>query len=253
MLRTGLRTLFNGMLRPFGYEVVNRKRLVDIYLHQYESYEQYRQVQTYHNKRKIERVWADEGTLTVLCGELMREIPGKTRLRGLCHGTRNGFEQRFIADYAGFEVIGTDISDTATRFDNTVQWDFHDVNEEWVSSFDFVYSNSLDHAWNPKLALQTWLNQLNPQGVLALECTHGHGPESTSEMDPFGVRPIAVPYVLCDWFGHGISIRCVRCRKSNFDEQVWLYLVRKNREAVVVREDTDRGQGRSPAGSACRS
>ena len=68
------------------------------------------------------------------------------------------------AEYAGFDVIGTEISDTAGQFANTVQWDFHDVNGEWVSRFDFVYSNSLDHAWNPKFALQTWLNQLNPKG-----------------------------------------------------------------------------------------
>ena len=198
--------LVNGMLRPLGYEIVNRKRLVDFYLHEYESYEQYRELQTHHNKRKIDQVWADEATLTTLCEELRREIPDKEHLTGICHGTRNGFEQRFISTHAGHDVIGTEISDTASQFESTVQWDFHDVAEEWVSKFDFVYSNSLDHAWNPRLALETWLGQLNGTGVLALEYTNAHDPANASEMDPFGVRPNVVPFVLCDWFGHSVSV-----------------------------------------------
>lgn len=234
-LRKGLSSVLNGMLRPLGYEVVNRKRLLDFHLHEYDSYEQYREVQIRHNKRKIDRVWADEGTLTVLCDELRRLMPEKPRLVGLCHGTRNGFEQRFMADYAGFDVIGTEISDTAGQFENTIQWDFHEVKDEWVAGFDFVYSNSLDHAWNPKLALETWLNQLRPRGVLALEYTRGHSPESTSAMDPFGVRPRVVPYILCDWFGHDVSIRCVKCKKSNFGDDVYLFLVVKNTAIVVAR------------------
>ena len=243
-LRGALRSLLNAMLHPLGYAIVNKKRLVDYYLHQYESYEQYRRVQTHHNRRKLHLVWADEVTLSLLCDELRREIPNKERLVGLCHGTRNGFEQRFIADFAGFDVIGTEISDTADQFERTVHWDFHEVNEEWLGKFDFVYSNSLDHAWNPRQAVETWLNQLNGTGVLALECTHGHGPEATSEMDPFGVRPTVVPYVLCDWFGHDVSMRCVRCTKSNFGDQVWLYLVRKSRDVVVARGEAFHGDGR---------
>ena len=76
----------------FGLRDVNRKRLVGFCLHEYESHEQYRQVQTCHNKGRIDRVWADEATLTILCHELRREIRHKARLRGICHGTRNGCE-----------------------------------------------------------------------------------------------------------------------------------------------------------------
>ena len=233
-LKAGLSSLANGILRPLGYEIVNRRRLVGFYLHEYESYEQYREVQTYHNKRKIDRVWADEATLRVLCDELRREIPNKVHLTGICHGTRNGFEQSFIAAHAGHDVTGTEISDTADQFERTVRWDFHDVNEAWVSKFDFVYSNSLDQAWNPKLAVETWLNQLNGAGVLALEYAEAHSPTHASEMDPFGVRPTVVPYVLCQWFGHDVSVRCVKCRKSNYGNDVWLFLVRKNRDTVVA-------------------
>ena len=217
---------------------MNRRPLVDFCLHEYESYEQYKAIQTSANRRKIERVWADEGTLTLLCSELRQEFAGRSGLVGICHGTRNGFEQGFFASQAGFdEVFGTEISDTAERFPRTRQWDFHDVNSEWVRKFDFVYSNSLDHAWNPKLALETWLNQLKPDGILALEHTVGHAPENTSEVDPFGVRPTVMPYVLCLWFGHDICIRCVKGRKSNYGVEVWLFLVRKTGSGMVVARD----------------
>ncbi len=231
----GLRWLLNGILAPFDQEVVNRGRLLDYRLRAYESYEQYRQVQTQANKRKIERVWADERTLSALCDELREAMPDQAGLRGICHGTRNGFEQRFMAEYGGFDVIGTEISDTADQFERTVQWDFHDVKEDWVGKFDFVYSNALDHAYNPSLAVETWLNQLNSTGLLALEFTETNGPWATSDTDPFGVRPTAVPFVLCEWFGHDVSMRCVRGVKSNTGVDVWLYLVRKNRADVSAQ------------------
>lgn len=41
-------------------------------------------------------------------------------------------------------IIGTDISDNALNFKNTIIHDFHDVKKEWISYFDFIYSNSLD-------------------------------------------------------------------------------------------------------------
>ena len=237
-IRKALRRSANGLLRPLGQVVVNRKRLVDYSLHSYESYEEYKAIQTAANRRKIEHVWADEGVLTALCRELRQEF-GQTdgRLNGICHGTRNGFEQDFLAKQAGFgEVIGTEISDTAERFPNTRRWDFHEVDTDWVQRFDFVYSNSLDHAWNPKLAVETWLNQLKPDGILALEHTNGHTPEGTSETDPFGVRSAVVPYVLCMWFGHDIRIRFVKTTRRKSDhgtEAVWLFLVRKTGPGMV--------------------
>ena len=235
-LLRGSRWLLNRMLAPFDQQIVNRKRLLDYHLHTDDSYEQYRRVQVQANKSKIERIWADEGTLSALCDALRQAMPEKPQLTVICHGTRNGFEQRFMADYGGFDVIGTEISDTAETFERAVQWDFHEVNEDWVSKFDFVYSNALDHAYNPGLALETWLNQLNPTGLLALEFTEGHGPLVTSETDPFGVRPTVVPFVLCEWFGHDVSMQCVKGVKSNFGVDVWLFLVRKNCPAVTARK-----------------
>ena len=153
-------------------------------------------------------------------------------MSGICHGTRNGFEQNFISSQKGFEAIGTDISETANDFERSVQWDFHDTNKEWLARFDFVYSNSLDQSWNPRAALVTWLNQLKPDGRLVIEHTHAHGPGGASAMDPFGVRPQVMPYVLCEWFGTEISIRFVKAKKSNNNIDVWLFFVGKNVDVI---------------------
>ena len=44
---------------------------------------------------------------------------------GLCHGTRTGKEQEWFRKYLSCDVVGTEISETATQFPFTIQWDFH--------------------------------------------------------------------------------------------------------------------------------
>jgi SAM-dependent methyltransferase len=231
--RAFVKRMTDPFLSLFDMEAFRREDVVDYYLHTYKSYEEYRQTQITHNIRKIKDVWADEATLELLCGELRKDIPGEGVLSGICHGTRNGFEQNFISTQPGFEAIGTDISATAKDFERSVQWDFHDVREDWEGKFDFVYSNSLDQSWNPRSALVTWLNQLKPGGRLVIEHTIGHGPANASEMDPFGVRPQVMPYVLVQWFGTDVSMRFVHSKKANNDLDVWLFLLKRNVSQVV--------------------
>jgi hypothetical protein len=217
----------------FGYSLVKKELLVDYYLHSYASYEEYKDIQIRHNKRKISRVWADETTLNRVI-DIVVKLNQSNVINGLCHGTRNGFEQNFLNNSGrGIHAFGTDISDTAAQLDNSVQWDFHNVNPVWIGKFDFVYSNSLDQSWNPRLAIATWLNQLNKDGVLLLEHTESHGPLGASEMDPFGVRPIAMPYILTDWFGNQISITHSKAKKSNKDIDAWLFVIKKINNYVV--------------------
>lgn len=150
-------------LAPHGLIVVKKdvieKLQVDFYLYEYESYEHYREVQILHNKRKINKVWADEETLNVVATRLEVAFPGR-KLKGLCHGARNGFEQNYLAEKLGADILGTDISDTASNYPRSVQWDFHDENMEWLCQHDFIYTNSLDQSWKPRVACTTWLNQL---------------------------------------------------------------------------------------------
>lgn len=223
------------VLEPFGVQIVARKRLIDHYLHDYSSYEHYRGVQIAHNVRKLNNVWADERTLHRVKDILTGEFGPDARIKGLCHGSRNGFEQNFLRSLCtSSDITGTDVSETAEMYDFSVQWDFHEINAGWVGANDFVYSNSLDQAWKPMLALQTWLNQLKPGGVLIIEHTEQHGPQGASEMDPFGVRPTVMPYVLTEWFGPQISMGHSVDKKANNGEDAWLFVVRKNVENVVL-------------------
>jgi SAM-dependent methyltransferase len=224
----------NETLRYLFVDLLKSKAFLDFHLHEYQSYEDYRKVQIYHNYRKIGRVWAHAGTLDLLATNL-REIFGPGRVKGLCHGTRNGFEQNHLNDrHAGFAVIGTDISPSARDFPNSVEWDFHDVNPEWQGQFDFVYSNSLDQSWQPRVALETWLDQVRPGGVVVIEYSEEQSPLAAGEMDPFGVRPVAVPYVLADWFGHDVSVSFQQSFKANIKKPNWLFFIRRNAGTSVA-------------------
>jgi len=227
--------LMHFALKPLGYSILPTKDTKDFYLHTYSSYEDYARVQIHWNKVKLNNVWADEATLKRVQQILIGEFGGARKINGICHGTRNGFEQNFLRSLSeNFNVLGTDISETAKEYDNSVQWDFHDVNPDWSGNQDFIYTNSLDQSWQPHVAVETWLSQLNENGLLIIEHTESHGPSGASEMDPFGVKPIAMPYVLTMWFGLQISISHTVAKKSNLDKDAWLFVVKKNKNAVSL-------------------
>ena len=92
----------------------------------------------------------------------------------MCHGTRRGDEQSYFIE--GFdifdlkpEVIGTEISDNATQFPNTIEWDFHIAKDEWIKNVDVIYTNSFDHSPKPKECLDIWMSCLKPNGVCVIE------------------------------------------------------------------------------------
>lgn len=202
-----LKALTDTLVRPFGYRAVRGPRGLKIekrptsdlfYLHRYEGgYEEYVAAQTAANRRKIDQVWADEGTLSAIARHATAE--GRRPARGICHGARNGWEVAALARLTGARVIGTDISDTATRFPDMVVWDFHNENPDWEGAFDFVYTNSLDQAMEPDRALAAWARQLAPGGRIYIEHTMGHAPGSASSMDPFGAHPMCMPYLFFTW------------------------------------------------------
>ena len=224
----GVRQKWNEFLRYVLLDLLKSKAFVDFHLHEYSSYEEYRRVQIYHNVRKIGRVWADATTLDRMA-ERLTALFGAGGINGVCHGSRNGFEQNYLNDnFPKFTVIGTDISPTAKDFPNSTVWDFHMENPEWVGKFDFVYSNSLDQSWKPREALETWLGQVKQGGVVIVEHSDEQSPLMAGEMDPFGVRPAAFPFVIADWFGHEVSISFCECRKENIGKKSWLFFIMKN-------------------------
>ena len=123
------------MLFKFGYrisKVNNSGELVKI--HKYKDYNEYRETQIFYNKKKIDKVWADEITLEKI-SDFLKDRIKTSIIKGICHGSRNGFEQNFFNEKKdGFEVIGTDISDTAKDYKNSVIHDFHNEKKEWINN-----------------------------------------------------------------------------------------------------------------------
>ena len=219
----------NQILFKLGYrisKVNNTGELVKIY--KYKNYDEYKDTQIYYNKKKIEHVWADEKTLEKIRDFLIENTSGGI-IKGICHGSRNGFEQNFFnKNKDRFYVIGTDISDTAENYKNSVMHDYHEEKKEWLNNFDFVYSNSLDQSFDPRKALKTWLNQLKKNGFIIIEHTDQHGVIASGKMDPFGVEANFFPYLLSDWFDHSISIKIIKSLKVNKNNApVHLFILKK--------------------------
>ena len=201
-----------ALISSFGYEIKKIRPFVTrngFELYQYRKsdgafdYQKYKQIQIAGNKQKIDNVWVLEENIEFLANYLNKTIGGIEF--GLCHGTRRGKEQEWFRKYLNCNVIGTEISDTADQFPNTIQWDFHKVKPEWVDAVDFIYSNSFDHSHDPKSCLKAWMSCVKKGGVCILEHTSGH--EHATELDPFGADISLMPYLILNW---GEGEFCVR-------------------------------------------
>ncbi len=147
------------------------------------DYDRYREVQIAANKAKINNQWVSQEAIEYLADYISSKIPQPGF--GLCHGTRRGLEQAWFAHRLNCNVIGTEISDTATQFPSTIQWDFHDVKPEWLGNVDFIYSNSWDHSYDPVKLFNAWTSCLRPGGILVLE--HNVASVMPNETDPLGL------------------------------------------------------------------
>ena len=227
-----MRRLLDRIVRPFGLRVIKAHHAEVIYQHQYVGgYAEYRSTQIKYNKRKLNNVWADTATLSEIVDDLRSNGLGA---KGICHGARNGFEVTWLRENLGGEVIGTDISETATEFPHMYVWDFHEDNPDWLGQFDFVYTNSLDQAMEPARALNAWAKQITPRGRIYIEHTMAHSARFASAMDPFGAHPMAMPYLFFTW-GRGrynlVDILELE-EKENNGLKAWIF--------VLTRADASR-------------
>ncbi|MEL6267786.1 MAG: class I SAM-dependent methyltransferase [Pseudomonadota bacterium] len=220
--------------KRLGMQVIPADR-GQVYLHTYEGgYDAYRARQIDANRQKLDRIWADDTTMDHVAG-IARRAPVPPQ-RVLCHGSRNGWEVAALARRLRCAVTGTDISPTAAEFDGMVEWDFHEPNPDWTGQFDLVYSNSLDQAFDPRRAIGTWVDQLAPHGRFVIDHSVEHDVTHTSDMDPFGANPMAMPYLLFQW-GRGrwrlddiVEIE----RKANRAIPTWLFVVAPDRGATAT-------------------
>ena len=92
MIVNNLKNLINKFLFLLGYRISkinNTGELVKI--HKYKNYDEYKKTQIYFNKLKIDKVWADRDTLKII-SDFLKENIRLNNIKGLCHGSRNGFE-----------------------------------------------------------------------------------------------------------------------------------------------------------------
>lgn len=91
------------------------------------------------------------------------------------------------------KVLGTDISPMIAekakqRGVEVIEWDFHKVKPAWIGKASFVYTNALDHSYDPVMAIQKWLSCLTCGGILILEWTReGHSRGGATSVDVFEV------------------------------------------------------------------
>ena len=126
-----MKRLLKALVRKLGYQIIKPGSIDKINrfeLYEYRKsdgtfdYESYRKTQIAGNKRKIENIWVLEENIEFLSSYIKKNV-GDIKF-GLCHGTRRGKEQEWFSKYLNCNVIGTEISDTAKYFPNTIQWDF---------------------------------------------------------------------------------------------------------------------------------
>lgn len=202
-----LRKTIQTALGHFGYKLARvqetQQRPSMYVLHEYRNpdgsfdYSRYQLVQKEGNRLKRDQVWVLEENIKFLAEYIAKSVPDPKF--GLCHGTRQGKEQQWFSEALGCQVLGTEISESASDFPNTIQWDFHEVKPEWLGKVDFIYSNSFDHSYDPELCLGRWMSCLRKGGLCILEHTSGHEPRAANELDPFGAQLEIMPYLIAQW------------------------------------------------------
>ena len=103
--------------------------------------------------------------------ERLRDLPCiKRGASVLCLGARQGTEVKAFHDLGCF-AVGLDLNPgKANRF--VVHGDFHNLQFP-AESADVVFTNSLDHAYDPKKLLAEITRVLKRDGVLLIEAIHG--------------------------------------------------------------------------------
>ena len=203
-----------------GFELYAYKKLDGSF-----DYEEYRQIQMAGNNQKIESIWVLEDNISFLSDYINKNSSSVEF--GICHGTRKGKEQEWFRKYLNTNVIGTEISDTAMKFPNTIQWDFHDIKKEWVNNVDFIYSNSFDHSYDQKKCLDIWMSCIKKEGVCIIEHSSSH--MRATKLDPFGADISIMPYLILNWGEGKYCVTEILVAPSKKDKLKYLqYLIIRN-------------------------
>lgn len=92
-----------------------------------------------------------------------------------CMGCRTGTEVfEFKEKFPRSEVHGIDITENInsirTHLDVSIELqDFNNLPVDWTDRFDLVFSNSIDHAFDPAKTFKEWKRVTKPDGHLLIE------------------------------------------------------------------------------------
>lgn len=156
--------------------------------YKYKNYDEYIKCQKDAYNKKFKNVWAKEENIKVIADYINEKIGD---CNGLCHGVRQGYECQWFNKYLKNSiVIGTDIGGTVK--DYIVQHDFNKQKNEFINKFDFIYSNSFDHAYNPQETFNIWCEQLIKPGFIILEYDRrqehtGEISKAVNKVDPVSI------------------------------------------------------------------
>ncbi len=145
-----------------------------------DGYEQYKTAQVRRSNGSRLQVWVREDEIKQMADIVKATLEDAPSL-GICHGARTGAEGRMFAEALGngTRIICTEINEALCDNENVICWDFHDTNPEWCGKAAFVYSNALDHSYDPDKALASWCKTLRPKGLCFVHWSHRHGPNVT--------------------------------------------------------------------------
>ena len=147
----------------------------------FDSYEKYVAAQRETYLRKKDNVWATGDAMSAIAEYCRRESIGVSKF--LCHGVRTGWEvQAFHKKFPDAYGTGTDLFSYSPL---VLKHDFHE-SAPWLAGYDLVYSNALDHAYDPQKAANAWVGQLSPEARLFVEWSEGHTEEKVRGADCFG-------------------------------------------------------------------
>jgi hypothetical protein len=157
-------------------------------LYKPDNFAQYKKANTCKSNIEIKsdpkKHWVLEETADAIVQYIGKNIQKPTF--GICHGVRNGTEVSFFRNKLNIEIIGTEISEwIANQFEHVIAWDFHEIKKEWIGNVDFIYSNSLDHSYDPKHCVEQWMRCLKLKGLCFIEWTPWHNDGHCSPAECF--------------------------------------------------------------------
>lgn len=154
-------------------------------IYNHKDYGEYLTAQTKKNVRKLSKTrrWIWGKDVRAITKHAEANIPNIDF--GICHGVRNGWEVREFRRHLKTNIIGTEISHTATQFENVIHLDFHNIKSEWIDNVDFIYSNALDHSSDPEYCIDRWMKCLKKDGICYIHWSKNHNIRKLDAADCF--------------------------------------------------------------------